>query len=140
MSAKRSTVCCAPPIGFSNLWSTIRRPTKSPASLASRPIRCGVRWRHRAKPSRSKRRLAPLESAAQHILREQIDIVLQKLPERERRIIQLRYGLQDGHYRTLEEVGREFGITRERIRQIEARVLRKLRHPHYGRGLRGYLE
>jgi RNA polymerase primary sigma factor len=83
---------------------------------------------------------APLESAAQHILREQIDIVLQKLPERERRIIQLRYGLQDGHYRTLEEVGREFGITRERIRQIEARVLRKLRHPHYGRGLRGYLE
>jgi RNA polymerase primary sigma factor len=83
---------------------------------------------------------APLESAAQHILREQIDIALQKLPERERRIIQLRYGLADGHYRTLEEVGREFGITRERIRQIEARVLRKLRHPHFGRGLRGYLE
>jgi RNA polymerase primary sigma factor len=83
---------------------------------------------------------APLESAAQHILREQIDIALQKLPERERRIIQLRYGLQDGQYRTLEEVGREFGITRERIRQIEARVLRKLRHPHYGRNLRGYLE
>jgi RNA polymerase primary sigma factor len=83
---------------------------------------------------------APLDSAAQHILREQIDIVLQKLPERERRIIQLRYGLCDGQYRTLEEVGREFGITRERIRQIEARVLRKLRHPHYGRHLRGYLE
>jgi RNA polymerase primary sigma factor len=83
---------------------------------------------------------APLENASQHILREQIEIALQKLPERERRIIQLRYGLQDGHYRTLEEVGREFGITRERIRQIEARVLRKLRHPHYGRGLRGYLE
>jgi RNA polymerase primary sigma factor len=83
---------------------------------------------------------APLESAAQHILREQIDIVLQKLPERERRIIQLRYGLYDGQYRTLEEVGREFGITRERIRQIEARVLRKLRHPHYGRNLRGYLD
>ncbi len=82
----------------------------------------------------------PMESASQHILREQIDTVLQKLPERERKIIQLRYGLYDGHYRTLEEVGREFGITRERIRQIEARVLRKLRHPHYGRGLRGYLE
>jgi RNA polymerase primary sigma factor len=82
----------------------------------------------------------PMESASQHILREQIDTVLQKLPERERRIIQLRYGLYDGHYRTLEEVGREFGITRERIRQIEARVLRKLRHPYYGRGLRGYLE
>jgi RNA polymerase primary sigma factor len=82
----------------------------------------------------------PMENASQHILREQIETVLQKLPERERRIIQLRYGLYDGHYRTLEEVGREFGITRERIRQIEARVLRKLRHPHYGRGLRGYLE
>ena len=87
-----------------------------------------------------KRSTAPLESAAHHILREQIDIALQKLPERERRIIQLRYGLYDGQYRTLEEVGREFGITRERIRQIEARVLRKLRHPHYGRNLRGYLE
>jgi RNA polymerase primary sigma factor len=87
-----------------------------------------------------KRGAAPLESAAQHILREQIEIALQKLPERERRIIQLRYGLHDGQYRTLEEVGREFGITRERIRQIEARVLRKLRHPHYGRNLRGYLE
>ncbi len=86
------------------------------------------------------REATPMESASHHILREQIETVLQKLPERERRIIQLRYGLQDGHYRTLEEVGREFGITRERIRQIEARVLRKLRHPHYGHGLRGYLE
>jgi len=84
--------------------------------------------------------VTPMESASHHILREQIDSALEKLPERERRIIQLRYGLYDGHYRTLEEVGREFGITRERIRQIEARVLRKLRHPHYGRGLRGYLE
>ena len=83
---------------------------------------------------------SPMEDASQNLLREQIETVLQKLPERERRIIQLRYGLYDGHYRTLEEVGREFGITRERIRQIEARVLRKLRHPHYGRGLRGYLE
>ncbi len=82
----------------------------------------------------------PLDQAAKHLLREQIDIALQKLPERERRIIQLRYGLADGQYRTLEEVGREFGITRERIRQIEARVLRKLRHPAYGRHLRGYLE
>jgi RNA polymerase primary sigma factor len=82
----------------------------------------------------------PMENASQRILREQIETVLEKLPERERRIIELRYGLYDGRYRTLEEVGREFGITRERIRQIEARVLRKLRHPHYGRGLRGYLE
>jgi RNA polymerase primary sigma factor len=83
---------------------------------------------------------APIDCASQQIIREQIDLVLQKLPERERKIIQLRYGLDDGRYRTLEEVGREFGITRERIRQIEAKVLRKLRHPHFGSNLRGYLE
>ena len=82
----------------------------------------------------------PMENATQNILREQLDEALQKLPERERKIIQLRYGLQDGRYRTLEEVGREFGITRERIRQIEAKALRKLRHPHYGRALRRYLD
>ena len=82
----------------------------------------------------------PLDAAAYQLLREQINEVLQKLPERERRIIQLRFGLNDGRYRTLEEVGKEFGITRERIRQIEAKVLRKLRHPHYGKKLRGFLE
>jgi RNA polymerase primary sigma factor len=82
----------------------------------------------------------PLDAASYHLLREQISEVLQKLPERERRIIQLRFGLNDGRYRTLEEVGKEFGITRERIRQIEAKVLRKLRHPHYGKKLRGFLE
>lgn len=86
------------------------------------------------------RSMAPLDSASQHMLRDQINSVLEKLPERERKIIQLRFGLQDGRYRTLEEVGREFGITRERIRQIEARVLRKLRHPSYGRKLRSYLD
>jgi RNA polymerase primary sigma factor len=83
---------------------------------------------------------APLDAASYHLLREQINEVLQKLPERERRIIQLRFGLNDGRYRTLEEVGKEFGITRERIRQIEAKVLRKLRHPHYGKKLRGFLD
>lgn len=82
----------------------------------------------------------PAEAAAASMLREQIEEVLQKLPERERKIIQLRYGLKDGRYRTLEEVGVEFGITRERIRQIEAVALRKLRHPHLGKKLRGYLE
>jgi RNA polymerase primary sigma factor len=82
----------------------------------------------------------PSEAAAASMLREQIEEVLQKLPERERKIIQLRYGLKDGRYRTLEEVGVEFGITRERIRQIEAVALRKLRHPHLGKKLRGYLE
>jgi RNA polymerase primary sigma factor len=83
---------------------------------------------------------APADAAAALMLREQIEEVLQKLPERERKIIQLRYGLKDGRYRTLEEVGVEFGITRERIRQIEAVALRKLRHPHLGKKLRGYLE
>jgi RNA polymerase primary sigma factor len=83
---------------------------------------------------------APVENAAQQMLREQIEEALHKLPERERKIIQLRYGLQDGRYRTLEEVGREFGITRERIRQIEAKALRKLRHPYYGKALRRYLD
>jgi len=82
----------------------------------------------------------PSEAAAAAMLHEQIEEVLQKLPERERKIIQLRYGLKDGRYRTLEEVGVEFGITRERIRQIEAVALRKLRHPHLGKKLRGYLD
>lgn len=82
----------------------------------------------------------PADAAATSMLREQIEEVLQKLPERERKIIQLRYGLKDGRYRTLEEVGVEFGITRERIRQIEAVALRKLRHPHLGKKLRGYLD
>ena len=84
--------------------------------------------------------VAPSDAADASLLRQQIEEALQKLPERERKIIQLRYGLKDGRYRTLEEVGVEFGITRERIRQIEAVALRKLRHPHLGKKLRGYLE
>ena len=82
----------------------------------------------------------PIEVASQHLLRNQIGDALDKLTERERRIIVLRFGLEDGKFRTLEEVGREFGITRERIRQIEAKALRKLRHPSYSRKLRGYLD
>ena len=84
--------------------------------------------------------VAPADAATASMLREQIEEALQKLPERERRVIQLRYGLKDGRYRTLEEIGVEFGITRERIRQIEAVALRKLRHPHLGKRLRGYLD
>jgi RNA polymerase primary sigma factor len=83
---------------------------------------------------------APLELASQQLLKAQIGDALDKLTERERKIILLRFGLEDGRFRTLEEVGREFGITRERIRQIEAKALRKLRHPSYSRKLRGYLE
>jgi RNA polymerase primary sigma factor len=82
----------------------------------------------------------PLEVASQQLLRSQIGDALDKLADRERKIIQLRFGLDDGRFRTLEEVGREFGITRERIRQIEAKALRKLRNPNYSRKLRGYLE
>jgi len=82
----------------------------------------------------------PLEIASQQLLKSQIIEALNKLTERERKIIVLRFGLEDGKFRTLEEVGREFGITRERIRQIEAKALRKLRHPTYSRKLRGYLE
>ncbi|MCC7021696.1 MAG: RNA polymerase sigma factor RpoD [Thermomicrobiales bacterium] len=82
----------------------------------------------------------PLELASQELLKSQICDALAKLTERERKIIVLRFGLEDGRFRTLEEVGREFGITRERIRQIEAKALRKLRHPSYSRKLRGYLE
>ena len=82
----------------------------------------------------------PLELASQELLKSQIGDALDKLTERERKIIVLRFGLEDGRFRTLEEVGHEFGITRERIRQIEAKALRKLRHPSHSRKLRGYLE
>jgi len=83
---------------------------------------------------------APAEAASHQLLKEQIDDVLFTLNPRERRVLQLRFGLEDGRSRTLEEVGREFGVTRERIRQIEAKALRKLRHPSRSRRLKDYLE
>lgn len=84
--------------------------------------------------------IPPDEAVARTLLREQINEALRELPERERRIIELRYGLKDGCTRTLEEVSHEFGVTRERIRQIEAVALRRLRHPHLGKKLRAYLD
>jgi RNA polymerase primary sigma factor len=84
--------------------------------------------------------LAPAEAAANQLLKEQIAAVLDSLTGRERRVLQLRFGLEDGRARTLEEVGKEFNVTRERIRQIEATALRKLRHPSRSRKLRDYLE
>ena len=84
--------------------------------------------------------LAPTEATSQQLLKEQIDKVLDELTEREKKVLQLRFGLKDGHPRTLEEVGREFDVTRERIRQIEGKALRKLRHPIRSRKLRGYLD
>lgn len=84
--------------------------------------------------------LPPPDAASHQLLKEQIDDVLFSLNARERRVLQLRFGLEDGRSRTLEEVGREFGVTRERIRQIEAKALRKLRHPSRSRKLKDYLE
>ena len=84
--------------------------------------------------------VVPIEAAAFIMLQDQLERVLDQLAEREQRIIQLRFGLTDGHPRTLEEVGREFGVTRERIRQIESKTLAKLRHPSRAQMLREYLD
>ena len=84
--------------------------------------------------------VAPSEMAAQSMLREQLIAALHKLTPREEKVIRLRYGLDDGRTRTLEEVGKEFNVTRERIRQIEAKALRKLRNPSKSKKLRDYLE
>ena len=83
--------------------------------------------------------VVPMEAAAFIMLQEQLERVLNNLTVREQRIIQLRFGLTDGHPRTLEEVGREFGVTRERIRQIESKTLAKLRHPSRAQMLKEYL-
>ena len=84
--------------------------------------------------------LSPADVATRQMLKEQMDDVLDSLTVRERRVLQLRFGLEDGRQRTLEEVGLEFGVTRERIRQIEAKALRKLRHPTRSRKLRDYFD
>jgi RNA polymerase primary sigma factor len=83
---------------------------------------------------------APAEAASQTLLKEQLSDVLDTLTDREARVLKLRFGLVDGRMRTLEEVGREFKVTRERIRQIEAKALRKLRHPSRSKKLRDFLE
>ena len=84
--------------------------------------------------------VAPADAASHQLLKEQVEGVLDSLTPRERRVLQLRFGLEDGRSRTLEEVGRDFNVTRERIRQIEAKALRKLRHPSRSRKLKDYLE
>jgi RNA polymerase primary sigma factor len=84
--------------------------------------------------------LPPVDAASKQLLKEQIDDVLDHLTPREQRVLRLRFGLEDGRSRTLEEVGQEFNVTRERIRQIEAKALRKLRHPSRSRKLKDYLE
>ncbi len=84
--------------------------------------------------------VAPAEAASQNLLKEQICDVLGSLTKRERKVLQLRFGLEDGRSRTLEEVGREFGVTRERIRQIETKALRKLRHPARSKLLKDFMD
>jgi RNA polymerase primary sigma factor len=81
----------------------------------------------------------PVDAASKQLLREQVRNVLEFLSDRERQVLEMRFGLKDGKDHTLEEVGREFGVTRERIRQIEAKALRKLRHPSRSKMLRDYL-
>lgn len=83
---------------------------------------------------------APAEAASQVLLKEQINQVLSTLTEREEKVLRLRFGLEDGRSRTLEEVGQQFNVTRERIRQIEAKALRKLRHPNRSNKVRDYLD
>jgi RNA polymerase primary sigma factor len=83
--------------------------------------------------------LSPFESASRELLKGHINDVLTTLNAREKKVLELRFGLSDGRTRTLEEVGKEFGVTRERIRQIEAKALRKLRHPSRSKRLRDYL-
>jgi RNA polymerase primary sigma factor len=84
--------------------------------------------------------VVPVDAASFILLQEQLEGVLETLSEREKKVVQLRFGLVDGHPRTLEEVGKEFGVTRERIRQIESKTLSKLRHPSRSQKLRDYLE
>src|SRR3954447_25517600 len=84
--------------------------------------------------------VVPIDAASFILLQEQLDSILHTLSDREKKVIQLRFGLTDGHARTLEEVGKEFGVTRERIRQIESKTLSKLRHPSRSQKLRDYLE
>lgn len=83
--------------------------------------------------------LSPMDSASFSMLKEELDTAMDSLTDRERKVIRLRFGLDDGKTRTLEEVGREFDVTRERIRQIEAKALRKLRHPSRSRKLKDFL-
>ena len=84
--------------------------------------------------------MVPADAATYTLLREQLTEVLETLTEREQKVLRLRFGLDDGRPRTLEEVGRDFNVTRERIRQIEAKALRKLRHPSRSRKLKDYLD
>ena len=113
------------PAGRSRSTRPIGEEEETPTSVTS--SRTAVPWLRPRPPTHQ-------------LLKEQVAAVLDSLTGRERRVLQLRFGLEDGRARTLEEVGKEFNVTRERIRQIEAKALRKLRHPSRSRKLRDYLE
>ena len=93
-----------------------------------------------ATSSRMRKPPSPPEAASHTLLKEQLADVLETLTPREEKVLRLRFGLEDGRPRTLEEVGKEFNVTRERIRQIEAKALRKLRHPSRSKKLRDFLD
>ncbi len=95
---------------------------------------------HLADFIKDEKSLSPVDAASNNLLKSHVGIVLESLNHREQRVLQLRFGLEDGRSRTLEEVGREFGVTRERIRQIEAKALRKLRHPTRSKKLRDFID
>ncbi|MBK66321.1 MAG: RNA polymerase sigma factor RpoD [Chloroflexi bacterium] len=95
---------------------------------------------HLADFIKDEKSLSPVEAASNNLLKSHVGLVLESLNHREQRVLQLRFGLEDGRSRTLEEVGREFGVTRERIRQIEAKALRKLRHPTRSKKLRDFMD
>ena len=95
---------------------------------------------HLADFIKDEKSLSPVEAASNNLLKSHVGLVLESLNHREQRVLQLRFGLEDGRSRTLEEVGREFGVTRERIRQIEAKALRKLKHPSRSKQLKSFLE
>ena len=83
--------------------------------------------------------LGPADATSDQLLKEQLRSILDSLSERERAVLEMRFGLKDGESHTLEEVGQAFGVTRERVRQIESKALRKLRHPGHRRKLRDFL-
>ena len=94
----------------------------------------------RQKPEEAAEAPAPADAASHTLLKEQLGGVLSTLTPREEKVLRLRFGLEDGRPRTLEEVGKEFDVTRERIRQIEAKALRKLRHPSRSKKLKDFLD